>query len=135
MPQRKVKFPTTYDALDLVTPELKAKLLPASRRLQEIEKERSERRKVRKRTKNVANSSSSAAAPEASTTLPAEADETVRPEPVAGELDDESVYREKERAELEALANAEVKADIGASWSGLYELVGEWYVYALSVHE
>ncbi|KAI6037941.1 hypothetical protein EDC04DRAFT_3026642 [Pisolithus marmoratus] len=48
---RKVKFMTEFDALDIVTPELAQKLTPASRRLKEIEKERSERRKVRKRTK------------------------------------------------------------------------------------
>ncbi|KAF5366810.1 hypothetical protein D9758_006579 [Tetrapyrgos nigripes] len=125
---RKVKFPNTYDALDLVTPELKAKLLPASRRLLEFEKERAERRKVRKRTKNVASSSGSSAAAAAiasgdSTTTPAEVEGAVRSEPVAGELEEESVYREKERVELEALADPEVKADVGASWSGLYELV------------
>ncbi|THV03496.1 cysteine proteinase [Dendrothele bispora CBS 962.96] len=126
---RKVKFPTTYDALDLVTPELKAKLLPASRRLQEIEKERAERRKVRKRTKNVA-SSSSAAAPVASDDIPAATSDSAeaegagsRTELAPGELEDENVYREKERIELENLADAGVKADVGASWSGLYELV------------
>jgi ubiquitin carboxyl-terminal hydrolase 14 len=54
---RKVKFPTEFDALDLATDELKGKLLPVSRRLKEVEKERAERRKVRKRTKHVAASS------------------------------------------------------------------------------
>ena len=49
--QRQVKFPTEYDALELGTDELKNKLRPVSRRLLEIEKERRERTKVRKRTK------------------------------------------------------------------------------------
>jgi len=40
-------------------------------------------------------------------------------------LEEENVYREKERVELESLADAEIKADVGASWSGLYELVGK----------
>lgn len=60
--QRKVKFPTEFDALDLATDELKTKLLPASRRLKEIEKERAERRKVRKRTKEAQEAQSKAAA-------------------------------------------------------------------------
>ena len=46
-----MKFPTEYDALDIAAPELAEKLLPASRKLKEFEKERGERRKVRKRTK------------------------------------------------------------------------------------
>jgi len=37
--------------LDLATDELRSKLLPASRKLKEIEKERVERRKVRTKTK------------------------------------------------------------------------------------
>ncbi len=39
--------------MDLATEELRAKLLPASRKLKDFEKERSERRKVRKKTKQV----------------------------------------------------------------------------------
>ncbi|KAG5726473.1 Ubiquitin carboxyl-terminal hydrolase 6, partial [Termitomyces sp. T112] len=56
---RKVKFPLEFDALDLATDDLREKLLPASRKLKEIEKERMERRKVRKRTKNALPSASS----------------------------------------------------------------------------
>lgn len=41
-----------------------------------------------------------------------------------GDLDDESVYRKKELEELEGLISPDVKADIGASPTGLYELVG-----------
>ena len=48
---RRVKFPEEFDALDIVTDELKEKLLPVSRKQKEIEKERAERRKVRRRTK------------------------------------------------------------------------------------
>lgn len=68
--QRKVKFPTEFDALDLATDELKAKLLPASRRLKEIEKERAERRKVRKRTKEAQEAQSKAAAAASTSTAP-----------------------------------------------------------------
>ena len=65
--QRKVKFPQEFDVLDLASDELRAKHLSASRKLKEIEKERGERRKVRKRTKQAAPAvprpSSSAIAP------------------------------------------------------------------------
>jgi hypothetical protein len=44
--QRKVKFPAEYDALDLVTEDLKKQLEPVARRLKEIERDRAERRKV-----------------------------------------------------------------------------------------
>ena len=37
--QRKVKFPSEFDALDLVTDDLKTKLSPVSRKLKEYEKE------------------------------------------------------------------------------------------------
>lgn len=43
---------------------------------------------------------------------------------VAGaELEDESVYREKESQELEALVHPDLKKDVGASVTGQYELV------------
>ena len=48
--QRRVKFPLEYDASDVTTDTLRAKLLPVSRRLLELEKERAERAKVRRRT-------------------------------------------------------------------------------------
>ena len=41
-----------------------------------------------------------------------------------GDLEEESVYRKKELEELEALISPDVKADVGASPTGLYELVG-----------
>ncbi|KAH9911483.1 cysteine proteinase [Epithele typhae] len=137
---RRVKFPTEYDALDIATDELKAKLLPVSRRLKEIEKERGERGKVRKRTKAAqptkdkegdvqmadadAPAASSSAEPATTTTADGTTAETDKGKAVAGaELDEESVYREKEGKELEALIYPDVKADVGASMTGQYELV------------
>ncbi|KAF5376058.1 hypothetical protein D9615_007696 [Tricholomella constricta] len=136
---RKVKFPLEFDALDLATDDLKAKLLPASRKLKELEKERAERRKVRKRTKNAppAATSAAASATVASTdvemgdatgiaTVDAPTGEATleKGKQIAGaELEDESVYRTKEREELEALISEDVKHDTGASVSGLYDLV------------
>jgi len=122
--QRKVKFPTEYDALDIVTDELKAKLQPASRRLMEIEKDRMERRKVRKRMKNKASTSQTAAPSDSTPTTEGATMEVDNKPEEGGDLDDESVYRKKELDELEALISPDVKGDVGASPTGLYELVG-----------
>ncbi len=43
--QRKVKFQTTYDSLDVVSEDLKGKLTRVNRSLVEIQKSRTERRK------------------------------------------------------------------------------------------
>lgn len=135
---RKVKFPTEFDALDLATDDLKTKLLPASRKLQEIEKERAERRKVRKRTKAVVTSTTTKNAPvpavaETATTAEGDvamADVSVSAEGgdnakviAAGELEDENVYREREAKELGELVDDGIRQDIGASQTGLYDLV------------
>ncbi|TCD68576.1 deubiquitinating enzyme [Steccherinum ochraceum] len=136
---RKVKFPTEFDALDLVTDDLKAKLTPVSRKLKEIESQRGERRKVRKRTKAAAEASSSstgkgkgredadvemsdANAGEGSKKEVKEGEEE-KEEVAGGELEEESVYRERETKELEALVHPDLKADTGCSVAGLYELV------------
>ena len=126
--QRKVKFPTELDAIELCTPELRERLQPVARRLKEIEKERAERVKVRKRTKAaVADAKAKAAAPRQEAEADVEMADGAARAPVAGaELEDEGVYREKELKELEALVDAEVKKDVGASVSGQFELVGEW---------
>ncbi|KAJ7938433.1 hypothetical protein B0H13DRAFT_1942989 [Mycena leptocephala] len=137
---RKVKFPTEYDAL-------KAKLLPVSRRLKAVEKEREERRKVRRRTKVIAApSASTSAAPAAGTGADVEMADAAPAVATAaaastsemdveggegkgkgkedgGALEEESVYRERELEELEGLVDQGLKDDIGCSVSGLYELV------------
>ncbi|OSD06674.1 cysteine proteinase [Trametes coccinea BRFM310] len=135
---RRVKFPTEYDALEIATPELREKLLPVSRKLKEVEKERAERRKVRKRTKaakpikdkegdvqmadasapEAGSSSGAAGAPAAS----AEGEDKGKAV-MHVELEDEHVYREREGKELEALIHPDIKADVGASTTGQYELV------------
>lgn len=83
-----------YDALEIVTDKLRGKLLPASQKLAEIERDRRNRRELRNGAVG------------------------------DGDLDDESVYRKRELEELEALVDPDVKADIGASQTGQYELVG-----------
>jgi len=138
-----VKFPLEFDALDLATDELKAKLLPASRKLKEVEKERMERRKVRKRTKtapsssaptstaaNVAAVDAAAAGNAATAGTRATGDvEMADAAPAStevkgGDLEAESVYREKEAKELAELVDQSVKSDVGCSATGLYDLVG-----------
>ncbi|EKM76662.1 hypothetical protein AGABI1DRAFT_44583 [Agaricus bisporus var. burnettii JB137-S8] len=134
---RKVKFPTELDAVDFATEELQAKILPASRKLKEVEKERFERRKIRKRTKNVTTSKAATSSTvEATTTAPgpdgdvamgdagpSSAEQDKGKATVEGELEDESVYRGREEKELAELADPDLKKDIGASQTGLYDLV------------
>lgn len=117
--QRKVKFASEFDALEVVTDELKSKLTPVSSRLKSIEKERAERRKVRKRTKVAQEASSSSRTAEESTDV-----EMAPASDVPGDLEEESVYRARELQELEGLADADLKNDYGCSMTGLYDLVG-----------
>jgi ubiquitin carboxyl-terminal hydrolase 14 len=143
-----VKFPSEFDALDLVTDELKGKMMPVSRRLKEVEKERAERRKVRKRTKaakttkdkdvemgdattavleSVPSGSAIAENTAASESTTTTGEEGKGKETAAGELEEESVYRQNEIKELEALVDPDLKNDVGCSLSGLYDLVGEHF--------
>lgn len=124
-----------FDAVEIVTDELKEKLLPVSRRLMDIERDRAERKKIRKRSKEAkpvqsdkdvemadSNAEPSATTSEAASTTAA-----------GGVLEDESVYREKELKELEALVHPDLKADVGCSVTGLYELVGASCLRSTSV--
>lgn len=111
-----------------------------------MEKERGERRKVRKRTKAASGTSSSFAAGglagrsgdvemsdstiATATATASNDEETTSKEdkgkgPVlGGDLEDEGIYRAKEAAEFEALVDSSLKNDLGCSTTGLYELVG-----------
>lgn len=134
-----MKFPTELDAVDFATEELKAKILPASRKLKEVEKERAERRKIRKRTKNVTisktatssttDATATASGPDGDVAMTdagtSSAEQDKGKTTVDGELEDESVYRGKEEKALDELADSELKKDVGASQTGLYDLVGE----------
>ncbi len=90
---------------------------------------------MRKRTKNakaekdkdvemVDATASSSSGPSA--VVPAESDEGKGKEVASVELQDEPVYREKEAKELDALVDADLRADVGCSVSGLYDLVGSY---------
>ncbi|KAH7103506.1 cysteine proteinase [Auriculariales sp. MPI-PUGE-AT-0066] len=137
---RRVKFPLELDAAEWCSEDLRAKMRVASDKSKEIERERRERDKVRKRTKSTLGSGEPGAdgdvqMAEASTSagdtapLPARdaADTSAAPAaaPAAGgDLRPEAEYRTKEREELEKLVHADLKSDIGASQTGLYELAG-----------
>jgi ubiquitin carboxyl-terminal hydrolase 14 len=135
--------------LDLVTDELKQKLLPVNTRIKEIEKERDERRKVRKRTKKTQTMSMpfdrlGGPAPAASPELVVGGSGTV----VADEMEvdnvvniatddevDEGTIREREEEELMGLVHPDLKADVGANFTGLYELVGMQEIPSLSFND
>jgi len=124
---RRVKFPFELDALELCAPELKTKLAPVNAKMKEQERDRRERRKIRRKTKKrvettLAESGASGSGTDSHGT---QADATGDvPMADATELEDESVYIEKENKELAALVDEEIKQDQGASISGLYDLYG-----------
>jgi len=97
---RKVKFPFDLDATEVATPELAKRLQPVQGRIREIEKERDERRKVRRRTRD-------------------STDGAVSKE----EMEKERVARNAEAEELGKLVDSDLKVDVGTSLTGLYELV------------
>ncbi|CEQ42763.1 SPOSA6832_04620 [Sporobolomyces salmonicolor] len=126
---RKVKFPFDLDAIDLVSDELKKKILPVNERLKDIEKERRERAKARRKSKK--QQAEAAAASSTSSTPASAAAERQTPtdDPpermlVDGELPDEHAARQTELATLLSLVHPDLEADPGANASGLYELVG-----------
>jgi ubiquitin carboxyl-terminal hydrolase 14 len=128
-----VKFPNEFDALDIVTDELREKMQPVARKRIEVEKARDERRKVRKRTRAAVTSSqppstnihsSNEANTQTSGAGDVEMNEPGQEQHSDDELRPEEWYREQERADLEALIDPSIKADIGASQTGLYDLVG-----------
>lgn len=83
----------------------------------EILKERRDRVKIRKRTKAQAASTASAI-------VDVNLEVPLAPPVDEVTLEDEDVIRERERSQLAALINPEVKEDFGASSTGLYDLVG-----------
>lgn len=119
--QRKVKFPLEFDVLSegMVTDDLRAKLAPVNGRLKEIERERLERKKVRRRTKKVMHNDLENDVPMGDVNQP----EGLRPI-VEGDLPDEKMEREKEKKELVGLVHPDLLDDEGANATGVYELVG-----------
>ncbi|GAA5995023.1 hypothetical protein JCM5350_005877 [Sporobolomyces pararoseus] len=122
---RKVKFPFDLDTFDLLSDDLKEKVRPVNEKLKEIEKERRERAKTRRKIKN------KVVEPASQTSAPVQENPTDDPpEPmlvdsaVDGELPDEATKRQEELATLLSLVHPDLEQDKGANVSGLYELVG-----------
>ncbi|KAG9124399.1 deubiquitinating enzyme [Ceratobasidium sp. 392] len=119
---RKVKFPFELDVLDLLTDALREKLQPATRKLREIEGERLERRRARRKLKA---SSAPTTSNQASTSAPAPAeggDAMAVDEPRPGDIEDEAIARTREKAALDEVIDPEVKADTGAAVHALFDL-------------
>ncbi|ELU38677.1 ubiquitin carboxyl-terminal hydrolase 6 [Rhizoctonia solani AG-1 IA] len=122
---RKVKFPFEFDALDLLTDELREKIQPATRKLLEIEGDRLERRRARRKLKNKSNQPSGSAPPE---TNVGSSGENPEPEPMSvdeprpGDIEDEATAREREKAAIDAVIDPEVRGDTGAAVHALFEL-------------
>ncbi|KAG8984456.1 deubiquitinating enzyme [Tulasnella sp. JGI-2019a] len=119
---RKVKFPFTFDVVaeGIVTDELQKKLAPVNGRLREIERERMERQKVRRRVK-IAKKEKDDDVQMADTTTATPAP-TEAAAPVPGDLPDEKEARAKEVSELMALVDPTLTEDLGANVTGMYEL-------------
>lgn len=140
--QRKVKFPNEFDALEIVTDELREKIQPVARKRIEIEKARDERLKVRKRTRVAApavqSSGTDAGSGTVANAVASGGGDVEMTEPAAEQAADEELrpeewYREREKTELEALIDPSIAADVGSSQTGLYDLVGEFVLLRVVV--
>ena len=134
--QRRVKFPFELDVLDLVTPELKEKLLPLNTKLKEVEKERDERRKVRRKIKAKAKQDALAKTLVQGPSTSSPGDVVMEPagsaDPVPGVIEDEPAARKREAEALTPLIHPDLAADVGCSPHGLYELCGMWCILTTS---
>ncbi len=140
---RKVKFPFDLDVVDLLTDDLKKKILPVNNALKQIDKDRRERAKIRARAKvqhdakkaedatrataegamqGVTSTAAATAAP-SEPTMAVDGAEEGKKAPVEGELVDEAEARAEEAKKLRALVDPELAADAGANVTGMYELV------------
>lgn len=152
---RKVKFPFVLDATPFLSEELKKKLGPATEKLREIEKEREERSKVKKKArvardeiekmkkmkedeeKKEGGSSTTTSTSTNGGGEKMEIDGEEKKDETEGlsegsklalgsaiTEEEELKLREKEKKEFEDSINDEVRKDIGANVTALYELVG-----------
>ncbi|SCZ99769.1 BZ3501_MvSof-1269-A2-R1_Chr12-2g03471 [Microbotryum saponariae] len=133
---KRVSFPHDLDVIDLLTDDLKSKVKGVNDKLKEVDKDRRERAKVRRRAKKVdeaieapmpSTTTAAVAAPANPSDDPPEAmavDDATPFTTKAGELVDETSKRHEEAQLLNSLVDPSLKADKGANVSGLYELVG-----------
>lgn len=138
---RKVKFPLDLDVLDLLTDDLQAKVKPINLAVKNVDKARTERAKLRKRTKklreDVEKAERAAKAKPNGAAMDTEGDEE-RVTDLAtttaenDKLEDEETIREKERKEINALITENGLTEVGTNASALYELCGESKLIPLS---
>lgn len=124
---RRVKFPFELDAAEWCTDALKDKMRAVSDKMKEVDRDRRERAKVRRKTKSALTAAAAEARDASTSATPAPAgDDVPMVDAVVpgGALEDENVLRERERTTLDGLVHADLRADTGASVSGLYELAG-----------
>ncbi|EGG01722.1 ubiquitin C-terminal hydrolase [Melampsora larici-populina 98AG31] len=127
---RKVKFPFNLDLTDLLTDDLKAKVGPVASKIKDVEKDRRERiktKKKRKIAKEEAAKETQSASLE-STTAPATGEASASSKAAqSSEMDvdeDEGTLRETERALLHSLVDPDLIKDVGSNVTGQYELCG-----------
>ncbi|GAA5983336.1 hypothetical protein JCM11641_006037 [Rhodosporidiobolus odoratus] len=121
---RKVKFPFDLDAVELVSDDLKRKILPVNEKLKDFDKDRRERAKARRKVKKQVDSANTAPATAAAADTDDPPDAMLVDQSTAGELPDEEAKRQEELAILASLVHPDLEADSGANVSGLYELAG-----------
>ncbi|KAB5595074.1 Ubiquitin carboxyl-terminal hydrolase [Ceratobasidium theobromae] len=120
---RKVKFPFEFDALELLTDELRAKLQPATRKLREIEGDRLERRRARRKLKNSnTQAAGGPVAAEGASGVNAEPEAMAVDEQHPGDIEDEATAREREKAAMDEVIDPEIRADTGAAVHALFDL-------------
>lgn len=120
---RRVKFEYELDVLDLLSDDLRQRIRPVNERYRAISKDRRDRANVRKRTKQhiddeVREAKKARQEIDASSSLRTEESSIKESE------ESEPALRRKEREELESLVDPELKNDVGANVTGIYELVG-----------
>jgi len=130
---QKVELPLEFDALDLVTDDLKEKLLPVRHRLQELKETRAERMHESRRAKGgsalfinvlsrtVATAMSSETGRGTGLIYQSDIRQAVKEEHEI--FAEEMAVRAGERRELEEVINRELRDDEGCSASGLYDLI------------
>ncbi|KEI42922.1 uncharacterized protein L969DRAFT_84807 [Mixia osmundae IAM 14324] len=126
---RKVKFPFDLDVQEILSDDLKKKTKAVTDRFQEIEKDRRERGKVRKRTKIAI---APAAKDSTIGTSAGTSDSASAIEPAAARDDDTELYtaageakkRAAEYLDLQQIMDPSLTGDAGSNPTGLYELWG-----------
>lgn len=128
---RKVKFPFDLDTTPFLTDDLKERVKDTTAAIKRIEKERDERVKIKRRAKARQEAAAKHEADVQRGLADAEPEADAQPEAEAESKlgvpltdEEEKEQRAREAADVLASIHADVRADVGANPSALYELVG-----------